>query len=201
MTKLSTDKVVAILELADADAEARHDWEDGFVPDDLDANWARAVAVLDEPERSDLLLISLMNAGLVEGALVRLAPAQARHRSSRLYAYAGLTDEGRALAIAGRTGSPIRCRGRLPLSVARPTVQTGDHGAGRAWSSNHTVLPSASEVTPHRSDTSSTMLSPNPPGTDGSVFGVWTRGPELGSFTSTRTCSSLFVMATDAGSA
>ena len=99
MTTLSTDKVVAILELADADAEARHDWEDGFIPDDLDAHWARAVAVLHEPERSDLLLISLMNAGLVEGELMRVEPAGAQHRSSRLYAYAGLTDEGRAFAI------------------------------------------------------------------------------------------------------
>mgnify|MGYP001451517504 CR=1 FL=1 len=44
-------------------------------------------------------LARLVDAGLVEGELMRVEPAGAQHRSSRVYAYAGLTDEGRAFAI------------------------------------------------------------------------------------------------------
>lgn len=95
------DKLAAAMELCDADAEARHDLEDGFVPESLAEQWDRAIATLPSPEHADVLLIAMMNADLIEAKPVVSVPDRegSATRTCVVYAYAGLTDAGRQLAV------------------------------------------------------------------------------------------------------
>jgi hypothetical protein len=96
-----TEKLDALMVLCDADAEHRHDIEDGFVPETPMADWQRAVATLPSEEHADLLLIALMNSGLVEANPVvkDTVSAGTTIRTALVYEYVGVTNEGRALAV------------------------------------------------------------------------------------------------------
>jgi hypothetical protein len=95
-------KVDAVRALRDAEAYALRDVADGIEPENTDRQWLYAEAVMSEPEHSQLLLISLMNAGLVRAVRADCLPAgHPWHRDQPpcpIYRYDGLTDAGRRFA-------------------------------------------------------------------------------------------------------
>ena len=95
-----SDKLAALMQLRDAEIEAEHDIEDGFEPEALHEQWERAVSTLDQPHRESLLLIALMSSGFAVGESVGSRSGLSDAHGCQLYAYAGLTEAGRAVALA-----------------------------------------------------------------------------------------------------